>query len=78
MNGILGSITIQPDQMLILSPLIVLIMAPILDFIVFPIFGEALTPLKKMGIGGFLAGTAFVIAGVVELQVEVVYVNCIK
>ena len=72
MDGTVGSITIKPDQMLIVGPFIILIMAPILDFVIYPFFGEKLTPLRKMGFGGFLAALAFILAGIVELQVEVI------
>ena len=77
MDGSLGSVTIQPEQMFIISPFMILFLLPLMDKLLFPLLhkkGLFLTPLKKIGVGGFLAGLAFVIAGVVELNVEVLYV----
>ena len=76
MDGSLGSATIQPEQMFIISPLMILFLVPLLDKLIFPLInknGFFLTPLRKIGFGGFLAGLAFVIAGIVELNVEVYY-----
>ena len=74
MDGSLGSVTIQPEQMFILSPFMILFLVPLMDKVIFPLLnkkGLFLTPLKKIGFGGFLAALAFVIAGVVELNIEV-------
>jgi dipeptide/tripeptide permease len=74
MDGTLGSVTIQPEQMFIISPFMILFLVPIMDKLIFPLLnkkGLFLTPLKKIGIGGFLAAMSFVIAGIVELNVEV-------
>lgn len=80
MDGSLGSATIQPEQMFIISPFMILFLVPLMDKFIFPLLnknGLFLTPLKKIGFGGFLAALAFVIAGIVELNVEV-YTQIIK
>ena len=77
MNGILGSTTILPDQFQIANPLLIMVLVPTFDSVIYPLCtkcGLNLTPLKRMSIGGLLAALAFVVSGVVELFIEVLYV----
>lgn len=40
MNGRLGSITITPDQMQALNPILILAFIPIFQFVVYPLFNK--------------------------------------
>ena len=48
-------------------------MVPIFEALVYPCFAKCnlLTPLQRIGAGGILAGVAFIISAIVELQLEV-------
>ncbi|VIO96173.1 Uncharacterized protein BM_BM4491 [Brugia malayi] len=72
MNGRIGSLMILPDQMNTLNPLIVLITVPIFEAWVYPIIQRIckVTPLRKMAAGGCLAALAFVLAGLLQLEVN--------
>lgn len=73
MDGTLGSATIKPDQMGIVNPLLIIAITPIFNSLIYPLFKKCglLTPLQRIGTGGFLIGLAFVISGIVELNLEV-------
>ncbi|EJW78617.1 POT family protein, partial [Wuchereria bancrofti] len=72
MNGRIGSLMILPDQMNTLNPLIVLITVPIFEAWIYPIVQRIckVTPLRKMAAGGCLAALAFVMAGLLQLEVN--------
>ena len=86
MDGSLGLMTIKPDQLQIVNPLLVLALVPVFESLIYPCFTKCglLTPLQRIASGGFLAGLAFVISGIVELNLEVMlfptlfihYFNC--
>ena len=73
MDGTLGATTIKPDQLQILNPLLILTLVPLFESVIYPCFKKCglLTPLQRIGVGGLLAGLAFVISGIVELNLEV-------
>lgn len=73
MDGTLGAITIKPDQLQIVNPLLILALVPVFESVIYPCFKKCglLTPLQRIGAGGLLAGLAFVVSGIVELQLEV-------
>jgi POT family len=68
-----GGWSLKADQMQIVNPLLILILVPIFESLIYPCFSKCnlLTPLQRMATGGIIAGIAFVISGVVELQLEV-------
>ncbi|XP_028248926.1 solute carrier family 15 member 1b [Parambassis ranga] len=73
MNGDFGLLTIQPDQMQTVNPILILALVPIMDSIVYPLISKCklnFTPLKRMTVGMFLAALAFVAAALVQLQIE--------
>ncbi|CAG9537546.1 unnamed protein product [Cercopithifilaria johnstoni] len=72
MDGRVGPFTILPDQMNTLNPLIVLIIVPIFEAWIYPIAQRIckVTPLRKMAAGGCLATIAFVMAGILQLQIN--------
>lgn len=67
--------TILPDQLQIVNPLFILALVPIFEAAVYPLFAKCglLTPLQRIGVGGLLAALAFVISGIVELNLEPTY-----
>ena len=75
MNGDLGFWEIKPDQMLVLSPILVLIFIPMYDFLLYPLLSNVgiRRPLQKIALGGILAGVAFLVSGWVELELEKTY-----
>lgn len=73
MDGNLFGMQIVPDQMQVINPALVLILIPIFDRIFYPCLTKLNlleNPLHKMAIGGLIAGTAFLSAGILELILE--------
>ncbi|XP_024150376.1 solute carrier family 15 member 1b [Oryzias melastigma] len=73
MDGNFGALTIQPDQMQTVNPILILILVPIMDSIVYPLISKCklnFTPLRRITVGMFFAALAFVAAGVVQLQID--------
>lgn len=78
MDGNVGSFNIIPDQMGIINSLLILALVPLFESCIYPAFTKCglLTPLQRMGCGGLLAALAFVISGILELQLEVLIYYC--
>ncbi|XP_030380983.1 peptide transporter family 1 isoform X2 [Scaptodrosophila lebanonensis] len=75
MDGDMGSWDIKPDQLQVLNPLLILVFIPLYDVAFYPalrLVGIS-RPLQKLTMGGVLAGIAFIISGVVELNLEKTY-----
>lgn len=73
MNGKIGIIEIQPDQMQTVNAILIVIMVPIVDAVVYPLIAKCgfnFTSLKKMTVGMFLASMAFVVAAVVQVEID--------
>jgi dipeptide/tripeptide permease len=73
MNGQLGSISIKPDQMQALNPILILVCIPLFEIIVYPIAAKVhllQKPLQRMVVGMFIAGLAFMVAGFVQISVQ--------
>ncbi|XP_071370733.1 solute carrier family 15 member 1b [Centroberyx affinis] len=73
MDGNFGALTIQPDQMQTVNPILILIMVPIVDSVIYPLIAKcnvSFTPLRRMTVGMFMAALAFVAAGLVQLQID--------
>ncbi|PIO77030.1 hypothetical protein TELCIR_00862 [Teladorsagia circumcincta] len=72
LNGRIGWLTVLPEQINILNPLIVLIMVPVFEGIIYPCARKLfnVTPLRKMAVGGLLTATAFIMAGLLQLEVN--------
>lgn len=73
MDGDMGSWDLKPDQLQVLNPLLILIFIPLYDVAFYPLLRLVgiRRPLQKLTMGGILAGIAFIISGVVELNLEV-------
>uniref|UniRef100_A0A1I7ZFA5 Solute carrier family 15 member 2 n=1 Tax=Steinernema glaseri TaxID=37863 RepID=A0A1I7ZFA5_9BILA len=72
MDGRVGPLTILPDQMTLFNPFLVLLMVPLFEAFVYPLMNKffKVTPLRKMAFGGILAALAFVMAGLIQLEVN--------
>ncbi|KAJ8668736.1 hypothetical protein QAD02_010399, partial [Eretmocerus hayati] len=76
MDGQVFDYFLKPDQFQMINPLLIIIFIPIFQWIVYPVIETVFfinTPLRKMTVGGLLAGLAFAISGLVELKVEDTY-----
>ena len=73
MDGSLGSAAVKPDQIGIVNPLLIIAITPVFNSLIYPCFKKCglLTPLQRIGTGGFLIGVSFVISAIVELNLEV-------
>uniref|UniRef100_A0A673C0Y7 Solute carrier family 15 member 1 n=1 Tax=Sphaeramia orbicularis TaxID=375764 RepID=A0A673C0Y7_9TELE len=68
-----GILTIQPDQMQTVNPILILVLVPIMDSIIYPLIAKCklnFSPLKRMTVGMFLAALAFVAAALVQIQID--------
>ncbi|CAJ0594342.1 unnamed protein product [Cylicocyclus nassatus] len=72
LDGRIGWISVLPEQINILNPLIVIIMVPIFEAFIYPAARKVLrvTPLRKMAVGGLLTAAAFIMAGLLQLEVN--------
>ena len=73
MDTTLFGISIHPDQVQIINPILILVLIPIFDKIIYPLVRLCrirVTTLRKMTIGIFLAGVAFIISAVVQIEVD--------
>lgn len=72
MTGEVGSFTIKPDQMQVVNPLLIIVFIPLWDVLVYPLLHRCgiRRPLQKMTLGMVMAGLAFFISAIVELQLE--------
>ncbi|RVE49239.1 hypothetical protein evm_006131, partial [Chilo suppressalis] len=72
----IGGWTLKADQMQVLNPLLILIFIPIFEVAVYPFLywcKLVKKPLHKMIWGGILAACAFVISGIVEINLLPTY-----
>lgn len=76
MNGTLSElVSIKPDQMQVVNPLIVVFCIPLFNFVIYPMLEKVQinTALRKMCLGMVLCGAAFAMSGVLELELEKTY-----
>lgn len=75
MDGQIGGWLLQPDQMQVFNPLLVLAFIPLFETCIYPLMSKIgfHTPLKKLTIGGLLTALAFIVSGLVELNLESTY-----
>ncbi|KAI0212939.1 Solute carrier family 15 member 1 [Lamellibrachia satsuma] len=68
-----GDWYLEPDQIQALNPVLIIVLIPLSECIIYPLLAKCglLTKhLQRMGVGMFLAAIAFVVAGVLQLQIE--------
>ncbi|XP_038216405.1 peptide transporter family 1-like isoform X1 [Zerene cesonia] len=76
MDQDIGSWTLKADQMQVLNPLLILVFIPLFEVAIYPFLTWTKLirkPLHKMIWGGILAAAAFVISGIVELNLLPTY-----
>jgi len=75
MNGIMGGGgVILPDQFQLCNPLIIVTLIPIFEATLYPClrkYNINFSPLRRMGFGMVLAGVAFVVAALVQMEIDV-------
>jgi dipeptide/tripeptide permease len=72
MNGQVGNYTIKPDQMPLVNAISTAIFVPFCEYFLNPLIAKVgiRTSLQRVVLGGFLSGTAFVIAALLQFQVD--------
>uniref|UniRef100_A0A2K6GKA1 Solute carrier family 15 member 1 n=1 Tax=Propithecus coquereli TaxID=379532 RepID=A0A2K6GKA1_PROCO len=73
MNGKIGAIEIQPDQIQTVNAILIVIMVPIFDAVLYPLIAKCgfnFTSLRRMTVGMFLASMAFVVAAIVQVEID--------
>ncbi|XP_043927224.1 solute carrier family 15 member 1 [Protopterus annectens] len=73
MNGDFGAFQLQPDHMQSVNPILILVLVPIVDAAIYPLIRKCklnFTPLKKMTVGMFLAGMAFIAAALLQMEID--------
>lgn len=76
MNGRVGPLSILPSQMLMLNPLLVISLVPIFETVIYPFLGRhncLVKPLRRMGWGGFMIASSFVLASIVQVSIDKTY-----
>lgn len=73
MDGRTLGVTIKPDQIHVINPVLISTLVPILEFYIYPILKKVglRRPLQKFVIGGWLAVLAFIISALVEYKLQV-------
>ena len=64
----------KPDQMQIFNPILILALIPVFEGVIFKLLDKFNIPfraLSRMCLGMILAGAAFIIAGFVQLKLDV-------
>ncbi|KAM5288071.1 solute carrier family 15 member 1 [Ctenodactylus gundi] len=73
MTGKIGAVEIQPDQMQTVNAILIVIMVPIFDAVIYPLIAKCgfnFTSLKRMTVGMLLASLAFVVAAIVQVEID--------
>jgi POT family proton-dependent oligopeptide transporter len=68
-----GSLTLAPSQLQATNPLLVLLLVPVTTYWLYPWLqrhGLPFTPLRRIGVGLFLAGTSFVLVALIQRALE--------
>ncbi|XP_068575969.1 solute carrier family 15 member 1b [Cebidichthys violaceus] len=73
MDGNFGILTIQPDQMQTVNPILILALVPIVESAIYPLISKCkinFTPLRRMTVGMLFAALAFIAAALVQIQID--------
>lgn len=60
------SYTIGGEEMQSLNPLLVMILVPLLTGVIYPLFGRWVTPLRRIGLGMFVAGSSYLVVAWIQ------------
>ncbi len=58
--------TIGGEEMQSLNPALVMILIPLLTGVVYPLFGHRVTPLRRIGVGMFVAGLSYLVVAWIQ------------
>jgi proton-dependent oligopeptide transporter, POT family len=77
MNGDLGFYTLKPDQMIIFNSVFSILLVPVYERVFYPLLAKIgiKTTLQKVGCGLFCAAASFVIAALIEIQIEKSFIS---
>merc|ERR1719489_638794 len=73
MNGVIGDVLILPDQIQLCNPLMIIALIPLFEVTLYRWLRAKninFSPLKRMGLGMWLAGLAFVVAAIVQTMIN--------
>ena len=73
MNLDVLGVTLAPSQILALNPILVMLLIPLFEYWVYPALarrGTPLTPLRRMTLGMFFSGAAFVLVALIQMAME--------
>jgi solute carrier family 15 (oligopeptide transporter), member 1 len=75
MDGNIGFYEIKPDQMQVVNPFLILAFIPLYEAVFYPLLSKIgiRRPLQKITLGGIMAGIAFVLSALVEIQLAKTY-----
>ncbi len=62
--------SIGGEEMQSLNPLLVMILVPLLTLGVYPLFGKLMTPLRRIGLGMFVAGGSYLVVAWIQRQID--------
>jgi len=74
MNGVIGDVLILPDQIQLCNPLMIIALIPLFEVTLYRWLRAKninFSPLKRMGLGMWLAGLAFVVAAIIQNMINV-------
>ncbi|KAG9492191.1 hypothetical protein GDO78_000609 [Eleutherodactylus coqui] len=73
MDGHFGTIQIQPDQMQTVNAILIIVLVPVFDMGIYPLLRKCnlnFSPLKRITVGMFLAAMAFVVAAIIQTEID--------
>lgn len=72
MDGNLGFYEIKPDQAQVVNPILILLFIPLYEVLFYPALNlvGVRRPLQKLALGGILAGVAFFVSFLLEMQIN--------
>jgi len=72
MDNVIGGVTILSSQVQAANPFLILMLVPLFSYVFYPLINRlfSLTPLRKIGLGMFLAVGAFSISALIEQNIQ--------
>ncbi|MBN9690745.1 MAG: MFS transporter [Verrucomicrobia bacterium] len=62
--------SIGGEEMQSLNPLLVMILVPLLTGVLYPLLGSLITPLRRIGMGMFIAGTSYLVVAWIQARID--------
>ena len=64
-----------PSQVVALNPFLILVLIPVFSYLIYPAIDKVfpLTPLRKIGLGLFVAATPFTVSAIIESRIDAGY-----